>query len=738
MQQDIPTSWLSLEPAIDPRPLTVTTDTSLIEAITIMGKAESSCVLRSLNIPSDRLVMSTARSSYLLVMEGSHLVGIFTAQTALQLIASGRNLATVTIAHVATPPPKILTPADPQDLFTALSWMRQHRISCLPVLSEQGQLRGAVTLASIQQALQLDELLKFKPLTEAMFPSVVQAPVTASVQNVAGLMVEHQVDTVVLMEPAKDTHPELNALSPAGILTERDIIQLEALNLNLSQITAEAVMISPVLCLAPSDMVLAANWEMLQYNLQRVLVSDTSGALLGILSPISCLLQLDLAEMRTTVEQLQQSIDEFILEKAELEENHRTSSEAESITCPTELLDQIERNRLLNLMALRIRESLDLDEILNTSVTEVRQFLQTDRVIIYHFNPDMSGTVVVESTAEGWKPALGSTIQDTCFGKDYAHLYKAGRIQVTDDIYTAGLTQCHIDILVWFDIRANLVVPIVQGDKLWGLLCAYHCSAPRAWREFEVDLLKQLATHIAIAIQQSELYEQVQAELVERKRAEEQLKVSLKEKEVLLKEIHHRVKNNLQIISSLLKLQSTYIKDEQGLAMFKDSQNRIRSMALIHEKLYQSKDLSRINFGEYIHDLSMTLLRSYNASSQSISLETNVNNIWLNIDTAIPCGLIVNELISNSLKHAFPTHLEKDNEICIKIDSSEQDKFTLLVSDNGIGLPADLDFQNTESLGLELVCTLAEQLDGTIEVKTEKGTTFKITFAEVGNIGRIQ
>jgi two-component sensor histidine kinase len=381
-------------------------------------------------------------------------------------------------------------------------------------------------------------------------------------------------------------------------------------------------------------------------------------------------------------------------------------------------------------MALRIRESLKLDEILQTAVDEVRQFLQTDRVIIYRFNPDFSGTVAVESVAAGWQPALNSTIRDTCFGKNYAQAYKEGRTQVTEDIYTAELTQCHIDILVLYDIRASLVVPILQGEHLWGLLCAYHCSGPRHWRQFEVDLLKQLATHMAIAIQQSELYYQVQSELAERKRAEEQLKVSLKEKEALLKEIHHRVKNNLQVVSSVLRLQSDYIKDERVLALFSDSQNRIRSMALIHEKLYQSKDLLRIDFGEYIRDLTSNLLRSYAASSQAVTLRISADDIWLNIDTAIPCGLIINELISNSLKHAFPIGRE-DNEIHIIIRSTDDNKYALTVSDNGIGLPVNLDFRNTASFGLELVGIFTEQIEGAIELDRSNGAKFTITFTEL-------
>ncbi|MEH1831508.1 MAG: histidine kinase dimerization/phosphoacceptor domain -containing protein [Nostoc sp.] len=212
----------------------------------------------------------------------------------------------------------------------------------------------------------------------------------------------------------------------------------------------------------------------------------------------------------------------------------------------------------------------------------------------------------------------------------------------------------------------------------------------------------------------------------ERKRAEEQIKASLQEKEVLLKEIHHRVKNNLQIISSLLNLQADYLKDNQALEVFKDSQNRIESMALIHEKLYQSQDLARINFANYIQDLVNNLFSSYNVSSSTITLKMNVEEVFLVIDAAIPCGLIINELISNSLKYAFPQG--KPGEICIEFCSIEANLFTLIISDNGVGFTKKFDFQTTESLGLRLVKGLTHQLQGNIDFISQNGVKYKIIF----------
>ncbi len=210
-----------------------------------------------------------------------------------------------------------------------------------------------------------------------------------------------------------------------------------------------------------------------------------------------------------------------------------------------------------------------------------------------------------------------------------------------------------------------------------------------------------------------------------RKRAEEQVLVSLREKEVLLKEIHHRVKNNLQVICSLLRLQSEYIDDELALKSFEATQLRVKSMALIHQKLYKSNDLSRIDAAEYIKSLAIEVFRSYNVTNQTISLEINADNVKLSPDPAISCSLILCELISNALKHAFPH--QENARIDIQL-SSNGDMFSLQVSDNGVGLPEDLDFRNTESLGLQLVMELVEQLEGEISLQSLGGTTFKIDF----------
>jgi PAS domain S-box-containing protein len=217
-------------------------------------------------------------------------------------------------------------------------------------------------------------------------------------------------------------------------------------------------------------------------------------------------------------------------------------------------------------------------------------------------------------------------------------------------------------------------------------------------------------------------------DITARKMAGEKIKASLQEKEVLLREIHHRVKNNLQIISSLLNLQSRHIKDEPSLDMFKESRHRVRSMALVHEKLYRSEDMAKVDFCEYIQSLSTHLFMSYGVNSASIELDVDAKDVYLDINTSIPCGLIINELVSNSLKHAFAGR--KKGRIRIVLQPENKSKFKLVVSDDGVGLPENIDVSKTESLGLQLVTMLVEQLNGSLAINRNNGTTIEIMFQE--------
>lgn len=269
----------------------------------------------------------------------------------------------------------------------------------------------------------------------------------------------------------------------------------------------------------------------------------------------------------------------------------------------------------------------------------------------------------------------------------------------------------------------ELCVKLIQGDlKARGTVSEYG------------DKVDAVATAINIFAEEMEVYRKrlqdvsdsslnIMEDLdMERSR----LDSVLKDREVLLREVHHRVKNNLQVLISLLRLQARVVKDEHSLAILKDVQGRIGVMSLIHEKLYRSESLARIGFRDYIKDLTDGLFKAYGAGNR-ISLKTDVVAIESSIDKAIPVGLIINELITNSIKYAFPG--DRAGAIRITIQPVSENEIELIVADNGIGIPMEMDIRNTGSLGMQLVTALAEdQLRGSLEINRDSGTEFRIKF----------
>ena len=299
-----------------------------------------------------------------------------------------------------------------------------------------------------------------------------------------------------------------------------------------------------------------------------------------------------------------------------------------------------------------------------------------------------------------------------------------------------GFTCCaKLHTLMGDDCPAVLMITTLNDkasvDRAFEVGATDYVTKPIAWAVLKQRVRRLLQTRWAMT-ELKTANATLQTEITSRQQAESQIKASLKEKEVLLKEIHHRVKNNLQIISSLLKLQSRHTDNSQTLEMFKESQSRIRTMALIHEKLYQSNDLARVNFGEYIVNLAANLFRSYELHSTQVKPLISVENIFLEIDVAVPCGLIINELVSNSLKYAFTPG--SSGEIKIELYAENEQDLALIVSDNGVGLPEGLDWQNLKSLGLQLVNNLVEQLGGDVKLSRKFGTQFKITFPRLDYI----
>jgi PAS domain S-box-containing protein len=254
-------------------------------------------------------------------------------------------------------------------------------------------------------------------------------------------------------------------------------------------------------------------------------------------------------------------------------------------------------------------------------------------------------------------------------------------------------------------------------------------------KDFPIDLIRKdgriintLITSVVVKKKKGEttVYQGIIKDITQRKKAEEQLKKSLKEKDVMLREIHHRVKNNLQIVTSLLRLQSNFTQDKKAKEAFKESQNRIHSMSLIHEKLYRSKNLAQIDLGVYIQNFVTHLFHTYEVDASQIKMEIDGKDIQVDINKAIPCGLILNELVSNAVKHAFPSG-QKGN-LNINLHNNKRGKAVLSVKDDGSGLPEGINIKNPKSLGLQLIKDLTQQIGGTLRIQRKDGTQFTVIF----------
>jgi two-component sensor histidine kinase len=280
------------------------------------------------------------------------------------------------------------------------------------------------------------------------------------------------------------------------------------------------------------------------------------------------------------------------------------------------------------------------------------------------------------------------------------------------------------DLSVMMDVESTIIFPLRRGNTNIGLIELYDFNHKRDITPAQLTLLRTVADKASYSIQNARLLQRAQEQLVEKT-------ALLNDKEVLLKEVHHRVKNNLQVISSLLNLQSAKILDPETKDILRESQNRVRTMALIHEKLYQSTDLAQVDFASYLRSLVNFLSQSYHGKSDNVSIDVDAQNVMLDIDTAIPCGLIVNELVSNSLKYAFPDN--RRGQIKLDCRHGNNGNYVLTVSDDGVGLPEGFDIAKTPSLGHKLVVSLTNQLNGKLEIVRERGTAFRISFERMSN-----
>ncbi|MBE9048768.1 CBS domain-containing protein, partial [Pleurocapsales cyanobacterium LEGE 10410] len=419
-----------------------------------------------------------------------------------------------------------LTFTGSQDIFTALNLFRQYQIRHLPVVDRERRLLGLITQSSLRMALRSADLLKFRTVGEVMSRAI-HAESTASVLEVAQLMNDYRVSSIPIVETN-----DSNLLIPLGIITQKDIVQFQLLELNLAEVRTGAVMSTPLFLAQSDDSLWEVHQQMNRCFVRRLVVVGERGELLGIITQSSLLRAIDLRDLHGSLSILQSPVPQSELkrirelQRRNLELTHQNARQA------IELRDRDRRDKIVAEVALRIRQSLDLSTILQTTVDEVRQLIDADRVLIYRFEPDGCGMAIVEAVSNPQWSIIDRVIRDSCFEQAWVEPYRQGHIFAVADLDRANLSSCHLEFLKSFQVRANVAIPILitheksTVDRLWGLLIVHQCSRVRNWQESELELLQLLSIQVAIAIQQGELYQQAQDQLSQRQIAENTLRES--------------------------------------------------------------------------------------------------------------------------------------------------------------------------------------------------------------------
>ncbi|AKG20112.1 GAF domain-containing protein [Calothrix sp. 336/3] len=507
-----------LKSAIIQNALVVEPSITVMEAIAQMSGVRTLCSVGEevTTTPFDD-VHTEARSSCVLIVEDDKLIGIFTERDVVRLSAKQRSLHDLHIGEVMTRSVITLKESAFQDIFLAINLLNQHNIRHLPIVDDSDRLVGLLTHESLRQSLRPVDLLRLRLVTEVMSSEVVCATAKTSMLAIANLMAANRVGSVVIV---------VKGQIPIGIITERDLVQFQALSLDLENCPVEAVMSAPIFTAKPENSLWEVQQIMDKRRIRRIVVTNSQDELLGIVTQSSLLQLLNPIEMYKFAEVLENKISRLEAEKVEILQNRTVELEEQIQERTTTLTVKTERERLIAQIANRIRNSLNLEEILTACVAEVRAFLACDRVLVYQFQADYSGIVVSESVGDGWISSLGDYIEDSCFQEQATILYEYGRTTAIDNIYTVGYRDCHIQLLEKYQVKSNLIVPIIVSGKLWGLLIGHQCKDFRSWHLDDIALLDEMAVQLAIAIQQAIAYQQAQTELEERRKTEVRLRES--------------------------------------------------------------------------------------------------------------------------------------------------------------------------------------------------------------------
>ncbi|WP_013323115.1 PAS domain S-box protein [Gloeothece verrucosa] len=442
-----------------------------------------------------------------LVQEGEKLIGLFTERDAVKLTAAQLPLDTC-VADVMTR--NLITRLESEigDCCELIHFMQQHQVRHLPIVDLAQRPVGIITPQSIRASLQPTDLLKYRRVAEVMSENVIQASPNADVLSLARLMSDHRVSCVVIAESTPT-----GSIIPVGMVTERDIVTFQAQRLNSQDLRAEEIMSRPLLLIQPEETLWSGHQKMEQHHVRRLVVVNSKGELRGILTQTTLLQAIDPHELNRLILLLQNQLENLQQENLKLLKRVNQDLQQEVAQKNTQLNILNQQEKLLFDTVLRIRSSLNLETILATTTQEVRQFLQSDRVIIYRFETEKKGKVIVESVEKSEWSMLDYLIEDPCLAQARINPNQYHQTRVIHDIYQSNLDPCYLKFLEQFDIKANLIIPIKGKEKLWGFIGIHHCSSKRQWLATEVNFLENLAIHLEIAIGQATLVQQVQQHL---------------------------------------------------------------------------------------------------------------------------------------------------------------------------------------------------------------------------------
>ena len=777
-----------LQQAIDPYPLTMTPDTPLVDVLQLISKLQNSCAVPDVstleNEVHQSILLNKEKATCVLVVKNKSvkevpehntqfsLLGIFTTSDIVRLIATGKinnleNLSkNICLGEVMTSNVVTLKESEDQDLFTALSLFRKYKIAHLPVLDSQKQIVGVVTPEKIRQVLQPSNILRLRRINEVKNDCVtVTSFKTASLLKVSQLMSEYKVSSVIITQKRKLQTQKTEIEEPIGIVTKDNIVQAYFLNMDLAKIPVQKVMKTELNFLNSTDSLWDAHKKMLHEQVQILVVCSKQGELLGTVNQTNLLQVLDPTVMFGLVRKLRADVNQLQAEKFALLRSRNAELEKEVQARTAEIQEQLERDRLLAKIALRIHQSLNLNEIINAAVTEVQQFLKADRVVLFQVKSSTVTKIVAESVDSNCYSWMGN---QASFGYLMSNLkVKKNKSYAVDDIAQTDLPVEQVTSLKEKQVKAFLIVPICQDGQVWGIMCTQEYSGIREWQPSEIDLLQQLATQLAIAIQQAQLYQQVQtlntdlerqvqertSELEQKVKELEQLNIL---KDDFLSTVSHELRtplSNMKMAIHMLKVFPVPEKVQQYLKIL-DTECK-REIELISDLL----DLQRLEAGQEsialetinLNTLLPTILEPFKSRAKERKQILNskypkqLPSIYSNNNSL---GRILAELLNNACKYTqdggeIMFLVEKKDKKSSKKSLSETPSYIKFIVSNPSQIPeselpkifnkfyrvpnADPWKQGGTGLGLALVKKLVEQLNGNMIASSSNGwTTFTV------------